>query len=208
MQSRASLAEGLRNSGWNALPSSPGWSRHSRGLSLEPRPAARRSASRLPIPSAQSTQWNESALGFYASPWLRSRPRYKSNWLMRMLDGITRTLWPLAAMDDLSNWLQDGSAEARAFLGIGAGVAAALLIFQTFVPLLWVQSLVNSSIFFGQGAFVLILASLVAGATVLPMVIAQVIPVLTRLLIFAGLCALAAGVFYEGYQLLVSAKLL
>lgn len=126
---------------------------------------------------------------------------------MRTLDGITGTLWPLAAMDDLSNWLQDGSAGARVFLGIAAGVVATLLIFQTLVPLFWMQSLVNSAIFSGQGAFVLILASVVAGATVLPIVMAQVIPVLTRLVVFAGLCALTAGLCYESYRLILSVKL-
>ncbi|MGA8111888.1 MAG: hypothetical protein WBD46_10990 [Acidobacteriaceae bacterium] len=127
---------------------------------------------------------------------------------MRALDGIAGALWPLAAMDDLSNWLQDGSAGARMFLGIAAGTVAALLIFQNFVPLLWVQALVSSAIFSGQGALLLILGSLVAGATVLPIVFAYLIPVLTRLVVFAGLCALAAGACYEAWRLILSARLL
>jgi len=126
---------------------------------------------------------------------------------MRTLDGITRMLWPLAALDDLSNWLEDGSAGPRVFLGFAAGVVAAGLIFQDIVPLVWVRSLVNAAIFFGHGPLLLVLASVVAGVTVLPVVFAQVIPVLTRLAVFAGLCAVAAGVCYESYRLILAAKL-
>lgn len=126
---------------------------------------------------------------------------------MAILDRITEKLWPVSAMDDFGNWVEDGSAAARIFLGLAAGITAAILMFQNLVPLLWVRWLVNSAVFFGYGPFALILVSFLAGITILPTVFGYAIPVLTRLLVFAGLCALAAGLCYGSYQLFVSAKI-
>lgn len=126
---------------------------------------------------------------------------------MRILDRLTATLWPLAAMDDFANWMEEGSAAARLFLGAATGSIAAILIVQSMVPLFSLRGLMNSPIFFGQGGVVLILAGFLAGITILPSVVAHVIPVLTRLAVLAGLCVLAAALGYEAWRLFLTLPL-
>lgn len=202
----------LRCSRWNLLTDAPRSPQHTGRLTLEPSPSSRNR--RSPVDSLESSaaaEWPKSVFRYYAWPWLTTtRRRYSAGnrWLNRILDAITGKLWPLAAMDDFSSWMQDGSAAARVFMGLLAGSVAAILLFQNIVPLFPVLRLVNSPALFGHGPLLLILASALAGLTILPFILGHAIPVLTRLLVFAALCALAAGLCYGSYQLFVSAQLL
>jgi hypothetical protein len=207
MLSNSSSADGLRCSPWNTVASAPRFSGYPRGLALET-PACSRRSRTSPGISARTLGWSGNALRSYAAPWMTTpiRRYHSGNWLTRILNRIIAELWPLTAIEDFSNWLLEGAESARLFLGILAGAVAALIIFQNAVPLVWVQTLVNSSFFFGHGALLIVLASVLAGLTVLPVVLAQLIPLLMRLVILAGLCALTAGICYAGWQLILSAR--
>lgn len=212
MLHRVRTREGLRISPWNRVEIGRELPRRNNGLALEACRLATRSSSRPaagPRKAGRILQWPKSAIRFYASPWLTTARRYHTgNWLVRMLDQIVAKLWPLALMDDFSDRLQEGSARERVSLGFVTGLIAAMLIFQDVVPLFWVHSLVNSAAFMGHGALLLILASIAAGVSVLPPVLALAIPVMTRLMILGGVCALAASLCYVSYRLLLSPHLL
>lgn len=203
MLSNSSSADGLRCSPWNALASAPRFTGYPRGLALQ-------SAAISANSRASSRSLATNALRFYASPFMATPVcRYGSgNWLMRALNRMNDKLWPLAALDDFSSWLLDGPGSIRVFLGALAGtIVALLLLMQGSAPAIWLQSLVSSPVFGGHGAVLLLVGSFLAGMTVLPHLLARLLPALTRLAILGAVVALAVWLGSHAWQLILSAKL-
>jgi hypothetical protein len=201
MLTNRSSADGLRCSPWNALASAPRFSGYPRGLALQS--AAVSGSSR-----ASSRRLAADALRFYAAPWMTTRIRqYRScSRFLQILNRVHDKLWPLAAMDDFSNWLLDGPGSIRLFLGALAGTIAALFLIQGSAPVIWLQTLAGPAISAADGAILLILGSVLVGLTVLPAVLARLLPLLTRLLILGTVVALAAWLGHCNWHLIPLTK--
>jgi len=177
----------------------PGSSQRATLLRLEPG---------VPPRSAQSGA--AAALQYFAAPWMapvRPRCRTANRPLIFLLDWLTARIWPLAVLDDIAAWLQEGSAAGRMLLG---SVAAALLFALSslqWAPLDRLQSLtLLPPIFAAHSLIVLLAASFLIGAVILPALVGHLLPVLLRLYILANLCAFAALLGYGIWLLYSSFK--
>ncbi len=179
------------------------------GLALE----AAGSARRLGLASEHGRERHEddsmSVLQFFAAPWIGpGRRRYHSGnqWLIRMVEWMTAKAWPLAVMDEMCTWLEEGSASSRVFTGcVAAAIMTALLTLHS-VALYGLQSMTLLPVFGGHGVAVLVAVSFVAGVTVLPMVLGLVVGVLLRFYVLVNLFTLAALMGYGGWLLYSYAK--
>jgi hypothetical protein len=125
---------------------------------------------------------------------------------MRALEAVTAKTWPLAMVDEMCGWLEEGSAASRVFAGSAAAATMAALLTLHWTQLTWLQSTTLLRVFGGHGVLALVAASFVVGATVLPMVVGQVLGVLLRFYVLVNLCALTALVGYGGWLLYSYAK--
>ena len=147
-----------------------------------------------------------SVLSFYAAPWARPvRHRYETGnrWLMRALEWVTAKTWPLAVLDDMCMWFEQGSLASRMFVGCWAAAVIAVLLSLHAAALYGLQAMTLLPVFGGHGTLALVAASFALGATVLPAVLGHVIGVLLRFYVLLNLCTMAALVGY-GSWLLVS----
>jgi hypothetical protein len=173
----------------------------SAGFASEERSAALRSAR----PEAGA----ESGLKFLRAPWMRPvRHRYSSGnqWLIHILEWMTAKTWPLAVLDDMCLWFEDGSVASRMAVGCAAAATMAALLTVHWAALYGLQAMALLPAFGGQGLLVLVAASFVTGATLLPVVLGHVLGVLLRFYVLLNLCTMAALVGYGGWLLYSYAK--
>ncbi len=150
-----------------------------------------------------------SVLSFYAAPWIRPvRHRYETGnrWLMRALEWVTAKTWPLAVLDDMCMWFEQGSLASRMFVASVAAAVMTLLLSMHSAALYGLQAITLLPVFGGKGTLVLVAASFVTGATLLPMVLGHVIGVLLRFYVLLNLCTMAALVGYGSWLLYSYAK--
>lgn len=198
-------SRGWRESAWNgSRPAVPVMGRS--GLALG-------TAQGHGLSSGQRREKHEddsmSVLQFFAAPWIGpGRRRYHSGnqWLIRMVEWMTAKAWPLAVMDEMCTWLEEGSASSRVFTGCAAAAIMTALLTLHSAALYGLQSMTLLPVFGGHGVAVLVAASFVAGVTVLPMVLGLVVGVLLRFYVLVNLFTLAALVGYGGWLLYSYAK--
>jgi hypothetical protein len=157
----------------------------------------------------ESGEGAASVLRFFAAPWIapvRHRYRSGSQWLMGALEWVTAKTWPLAALDDMCEWFEQGSGASRMFVGGWTAAVLTVLLTVHATALLGLQALMLLPVFGGHGMLALVAASFVVGATVLPAVLGLAIGVLLRFYVLANLCVLAALVGYGGWLLYSYAK--
>lgn len=150
-----------------------------------------------------------SALGYMAAPWkapVRHRYETGNRRLMRALEWVTAKTWPLAVMDDMCMWLEDGSASSRMFVGFAAAFVMAALLTLHFAQLSGLQAMTLLPVFGGHGVLALVIASFVVGATLLPVVLGYALGLLLRFYVLVNLCSLAAMVAYGSWLLYSYAK--
>lgn len=150
-----------------------------------------------------------SLLQFFASLWIGpARRRYRSGnrWLMRVLEWMTAKTWPLAMLDDMCTWFEDGSAASRMFVGCAAAATMTALLTIHATSLYGLQAATQLPVFGGHGLLALVAASFLVGATILPTVLGHVLGVLLRFYVLVNICALAALVGYGGWLLYSYAK--
>jgi hypothetical protein len=143
-------------------------------------------------------------MGFFAAPWVAPvRHRYETGnrWLMRALEWVTAKTWPLAVLDDMCSWFEEGSAGSRMFLGSAAAAVMAALLSLHWTALYGLQAVTLLPVFGGHGMPALVAASFLLGATILPTVLGHVLGVLLRFYVLVNLCSMAALVAYGGWLL-------
>jgi hypothetical protein len=143
-------------------------------------------------------------MGFLAAPWVAPvRHRYETGnrWLMRALEWVTAKTWPLAVLDDMCSWFEEGSAGSRMFLGSAAAAVMAALLSLHWTALYGLQAVTLLPVFGGHGMSALVAASFLLGATILPTVLGHVLGVLLRFYVLVNLCSMAALVGYGGWLL-------
>lgn len=146
------------------------------------------------------------ALRYLVAPWLapvRTRYEVGNRPLMRLLDWLTAKTWVLAFMDDLATWFRQGSPGSRILAGSVTASAVAALLTVQLAALYHLQSITWQPVFGGHGLMILVAASFVLGATLVPPILGHVLPVLLRLYVLANLGAFAALLGY-GVWLLCS----
>jgi hypothetical protein len=146
-------------------------------------------------------------MGFLAAPWMAPvQRRYRSGnqWLIRVLEWMTAKTWPLAVLDDMCMWFEEGSAASRMFVGCAAAATMAALLSMHLVYGLKGMTLLP--VFGGHGVLALVVASFVAGATLLPVVLGHLLGVVLRFYVLVNLCTMAALVGYGSWLLYSYAK--
>jgi hypothetical protein len=159
---------------------------------------------RVPRLGAKPEGGAASGLGFLAAPWTApARRRYRSGnqWLIRILEWMTAKTWPLAVLDDMCTWFEDSSAASRMAVGCAAAATMAALLTVHWAALYGLQSMALLPVFGGHGVLIVVAASFVAGATLLPVVLGHVLGVLLRFYVLLNLCTMAALVGYGGWLL-------
>lgn len=150
-----------------------------------------------------------SVLRFFAAPWTKpvwQRYRSGSQGLIRILEWMTAKTWPLAVLDDMCEWLEDGSAASRMFVGCAAAAVMAALLTVHWAALYGLQAMTLMPAFGGHGVLALVAASFLVGATLLPAILGHVLGVLLRFYVLVNLCTLAALFGYGGWLLYSYAK--
>lgn len=150
-----------------------------------------------------------SVLSLSAAPGAKPvRPRYESGnrWLMRALEWVTAKTWPLAVLDDMCMWFEQGSLASRMFVGCAAAAVMMVLLSMQSAALYGLQAITLLPVFGGHGALVLVAASFATGATLLPVVLGHVLGVLLRFYVLLNLCTMAALVGYGSWLLYSYAK--
>lgn len=196
-------SRGWRESAWNRSGAGPRTLGRN-GLALEGAVTASRQRRQ-----EESADGSTPASGLVAAPWMGPAQRhYRSanGRVMRMLEWMTAKAWPLSMLDEMCSWFEEGSAASRVFVGCGAAAAMTALLTLHFASLFRLQSMTQLPVFGGHGVLVLVVASFVVGATVLPTVLGQVLGVLLRFYVLVNLCTLAAVVGYGGWLLYSYAK--
>lgn len=190
-----SNSQGWRESAWNrnglAVQRPVGRNR----LALEESLPESRERTQVKAPAKSST----AAMQFFAAPWIAPvRHRYRSGnqWLIRMLEWMTAKTWPLAMVDDMCTWLEEGSGASRVFMGCAMAATMAALLTLHSTALYALQSMMLLPVFGGHGLPVLVAAAFVVGATILPTVLGHVLGVLLRFYVLINLCSMAALVGY------------
>jgi hypothetical protein len=172
----------------------------------------RPSSGAQPVPAAESGSSGESFLRFYISPWMQpaSGFRYKTGnrRLMALLEAITAKVWVLGAVDDIGEWLGEGSSLIRIALGGLAACAMSFLLFGQLASMQGLRSFAEDPLFAGHGAIVLILLAAAAGLVLLPSILAALLAILVRVAVVTGLLALAAGAGYGIYLLCLQLKVM
>lgn len=196
-------SRGLRDSGWNRGREQELYSIPRAGLALETALSTRRAEfpRRAPRPQSRHAAFGDGAasvFGYYVAPWLAPvRRRYQTGNrpVIRLLDWITAKTWPLAILDEQCRWLEEGSAASRITLGCAVAAVLATLLSFGWAPYR-LQSITWLPVFAGHGMAVLVAASFLVGATLLPAVLGRVLPVLLRLYVLLNLCAVAVLLGY------------
>ena len=206
MANRSEGRMGWRDSVWNRQPGTARAMGRNR-LALEAgQPGGERSHLRwLAEPGDDST----SVLRFLAAPWIAPvRHRYSTGnrWLMRALEWVTTKTWPLAVLDDMCTWFEDGSVASRMFVGCAAAVVMTALLTIHATSLYGLQAVTPLPVFGGHGMLVLASASFLLGVTILPAVLGHVLGVLLRLYVLVNICTLATLLGYGGWLLYSYAK--
>lgn len=198
-------SRGWRDSGWNRGQEKEAAAVRRRGLTLEAGGAAR--------PGLGSGGWAQqrsfgsgaaSVFGYLAAPWLAPvHRRYRTgNWpLMRLLDGTIARLWPLAFLDEMFTWIEDGSAASRMLVGSALAATFAALLSMHWPPLDAVQSIPLQPVFAGHGMTVLVAATFLIGAVILPALLGRVLATLLRLCVLVTLGAFTALAGYAVWLL-------
>ncbi|MGA7523520.1 MAG: hypothetical protein WBW84_13770 [Acidobacteriaceae bacterium] len=192
MANRSEWGTGLRNSVWNRAAGLRPMARN--GLALE---GARMANG--PRRREESGEGSESALRFFAAPWIapvRHRYRSGSQWLMRALEWVTAKTWPLAVLDEMCEWFEEGSAASRMFVGCAAAATMAALLTVHAAALVGLQALTLLPVFGGHGVMALVAASFLVGVTILPTVLGHALGVLLRFYVLVNLCTVAALLGY------------
>lgn len=127
---------------------------------------------------------------------------------MALVEGITAKLWVLAAVDDIGEWLGQGSFLARTALGALAACAMNLLLSSELASTQGLRSFAQDPLFAGHGILALIVLAAAAGFTLLPSILGYLLPILVRLSVVAGMLALAAGAGYEIYLFCLQLKVI
>jgi hypothetical protein len=152
----------------------------------------------------EARETTAAAVEFAGAAW-RAEARHRSSsgdrWLMRALEWATAKAWPLAVLDEMCEWLEDGSAGSRLFGGIAAAAAMFALLSVHAAALHGLQSLTLLPVFFGYGVPALVVASALMGATVLPTLLGHALGVVLRFYVLLNACTLAAMVGYGGWLL-------
>lgn len=150
-----------------------------------------------------------SALRYVAAPWVAPvRRRYSSGnrWLMRALEWVTAKTWPLAVLDDMCMWLEEGSAASRILVGCAAAALMTALLTVHATSLYGLQALTLLPVFAGHGLAALVAAAFLLGFTILPMLLGNVLGVLLRFYVLLNLCTLATVLGYGSWLLYSYAK--
>lgn len=196
---------GWRDSTWNRSREKQGYPARRGGLALEAAGSTRlREAGARPQRESFG-QGAASALQFYAAPWIAPvRRRYQTGNrpVMRLLEWITAKTWPLAFLDEQCRWLEEGSAASRITLGCTVAALLATLLSFGWAPYR-LQAITWLPLFAGHGMAVLVAASFLVGAILLPAILGRVLPVLLRLYVLLNVCAAVALLGY-GIWLLCS----
>ena len=164
---------------------------------------------RVPPRGTEPEDGLASGLRLLAAPWMGSvRHRYSSGnqWLIRILEWMTAKTWPLAVLDDMCTWFEDGSAASRMAVGCAVAAAMAALLTVHWAALYALQAMALLPVFGGHGVLVVVAASFVAAAALLPVVLGHVLGVLLRFYVLLNLCAVAALVGYGSWLLYSYAK--
>lgn len=202
MANRSEGRTGWRDSAWNrrAAASAMGRNRLALAAGGDRSQEARRE---------ESGDGSVSLLGFLAAPWMAPvRHRYSSGnrRLMHALEWMTAKTWPLAVLDDMCTWFEDGSAASRMFVGCAAAMVMAALLTVHAASLSSLQALTLLPVFGGHGLVALVAASFLAGATILPAVVGHLFGVLLRFYILVNVCVLATLLGYGSWLLYSYAK--
>lgn len=199
MTNRSQSGAGWRDSVWNrARPMGNGGT----GLALTGRRSPQTGSEPRRVRNADG---DASVVRFLTAPWMapaQRRYRTGNRQLMRLLEWVTARTWPLAVMDDICGWFEEGSAGSRVFLGCVAGAVIAALLSLQWASLYRLQSLTWLPVFCGHGFLVLVTGSFLLGVTILPVIVGHVLGVLLRFYVLLNLCSMAALVGYGGWLLL------
>jgi len=207
MTNRSEGRTGWRDSVWNRQPAAAPCATGRNRLALETG-LARIERGHLGG-STETGQGSVSSLRFFATPGIRPvRRRYRSGsrWLMRALEWVTMKAWPLAVLDDMCEWFEEGSGASRMFVGCAAALTMAALLTVHSTALYGLQSLTLLPVFDGHGLLALVAASFLLGVTILPAVLGQLLGVLLRFYVLVNICLLATVVGYGGWLLYSYAK--
>lgn len=198
-------SRGWRESAWNGSRSvGPAMGRS--GLALG---SARRSGFASGQRGEKLEDDSTSILRFFAEPWIGpGRRRYRSGnqWLMRIVEWMTAKAWPLAVMDEMCTWFEEGSGASRIFVGCAAAATMAALLTLHGAALYGLQSMTLLPVFGGHGVLALMAASFLVGVTIVPTALGLVLGVLLRFYVLVNLVTLAALVGYGGWLLYTYAK--
>ena len=209
---RDDFMEGFRGTGWNKY--SPGYQNGQRwkkaltfnppAPAVAPTPVYRRPAAgaapimTIPRATSASPATYISSAGSYSD----SGGSYSSGSSSGLLDSVAESLWPFSQLSNLSEWLEEGNAACRMLLGCFAGGVETFLIYGNVSHMHWMGELAKASIFQGYGSLGLIVAALIFGVAVLPVLLSRALALMIRVTIFLLGCEILAGLFYGGYLLL------
>lgn len=206
MASRSEVQTGWRNSVWNQRPARACAMGQDR-LALEGGLGRRERSGREG--GAEIATGAATVVRFYAAPWIGpERRRYRSGnrWLMRALEWVTAKTWPLAVLDDMCTWFEEGSPASRMFMGCAAAALMTALLTVHATSLYGLQALTLLPVFGGHGLPALFAATFLAGCTILPTVVGHALGVLLRFYVLVNLCTLVTLLGYGGWLLYSYAK--
>lgn len=122
--------------------------------------------------------------------------------LAELLECCAVDLWPFCFLNDVSDWLEEGSKIARLTTGIAAGAGAVFLASANLPHLGWL----GNPVFRNYGLPFAVLIAGLTGVIVLPMMLSKAIAFLTRVLVCVSALALAGGFCYVAWTWLMSVR--
>lgn len=203
MIDRSGSGKGWRDSVWNRERAEV-ISLQRSGLALPGRGGARDGSRSAEFKRGMSNVARKASLELPAPAGRVQTPhRYETGnrWLMRLLEWVTAKTWPLAVLDDMCTWFEEGSAGSRMLLGCAAAAVTAALLTWSWAPLTALQTVMAVPPFGGHGFLILVGASFLLGVTILPTVLGHLLGVLLRCYVLLNLCGIAALVGYGGWLL-------